>query len=595
MIDGKSYTFDEEGILLDKYDKWENSGKGKKYKYAEGNYATGYINIGGYYYYFDDEGIMQTGYQKINGKPYKFYIDPGYGYSAGWTTIKDGKKVYCLGEGKLATGYINIGGHYYDFDEDGIMQTGYQKINGKPYKFYIDPGYGYSAGWTTIKDGKKVYCLGEGKLTTGYINIGGYYYYFDDEGIMQTGYQKINGKPYKFYMDPGYGYSEGWTTIKDGDKVYCWGNGKLATGRVAIKGKIYTFDEDGVLLDKYDKWENSEKGKKYKYADGSYAIGYVNIGGYYYYFNDDGVMQTGYQKINGKPYKFYMDPGYGYSVGWTTIKDGKKAYCLGNGKLATGYINIGGYYYYFDEDGIMQTGYQKINGKPYKFYIDPGYGYSAGWTTIKDGDKAYCLGNGRLVTGKVAIDGKTYTFDEEGILKDVEDFYKISGNSSIDSKDLMQLYNKKSKVYPNYYKNTDAPDLATFCKMYVEEARLESIKPEVAFCQAMLETGWLQYSGSVKIQQFNFAGLGATGGGSSGASFPDVRTGIRAQIQHLKAYASTDVLVNSCVDPRFNLVKRGSALYVEWLGQRENPNGLGWATSPNYGYNILTLIEDLDR
>ena len=105
----------------------------------------------------------------------------------------------------------------------------------------------------------------------------------------------------------------------------------------------------------------------------------------------------------------------------------------------------------------------------------------------------------------------------------------------------------------------------------------------------------MQYSGSVKIQQFNFAGLGATGGGSSGASFPDVRTGIRAQIQHLKAYASTDVLVNSCVDPRFNLVKRGSALYVEWLGQRENPNGLGWATSPNYGYNILTLIEDLDR
>ena len=385
--------------------------------------------------------------------------------------------------------------------------------------------------WESTAEGKK-YKYTDGSYATGYINIGGYYYYFDDEGIMQTGYQKINGKPYKFYMDPGYGYSEGWTTIKDGDKVYCWGNGKLATGRVAIKGKIYTFDEDGVLLDKYDKWENSEKGKKYKYADGSYAIGYVNIGGYYYYFNDDGVMQTGYQKINGKPYKFY---------------------------------------------------------------IDPGYGYSAGWTTIKDGDKAYCLGNGRLVTGKVAIDGKTYTFDEEGILKDVEDFYKISGNSSIDSKDLMQLYNKKSKVYPNYYKNTDAPDLATFCKMYVEEARLESIKPEVAFCQAMLETGWLQYSGSVKIQQFNFAGLGATGGGSSGASFPDVRTGIRAQIQHLKAYASTDVLVNSCVDPRFNLVKRGSALYVEWLGQRENPNGLGWATSPNYGYNILTLIEDLDR
>ena len=270
-------------------------------------------------------------------------------------------------------------------------------------------------------------------------------------------------------------------------------------------------------------------------------------------------------------------------------------YCLGDGKLATGYIKLGRYYYYFDDEGIMQTGYQKINGKPYKFYLDTGYGYSAGWTTIRDGQKVYCLGDGKLATGKITINRKTYTFNEDGIVKDVKDFYKILGNSSIDSEDLMLLFDKKNKVYPNYYKNTDAPDLATFCKMYVEESKLENIKPEVAFCQAMLETGWLQFGGSVKIQQFNFAGLGATGGGSSGASFPDVRTGIKAQVQHLKAYASTDTLVNPCVDPRFHLVKRGSAPYVEWLGQRENPNGLGWATSTNYGYKVLTLIEDIGR
>ena len=73
--------------------------------------------------------------------------------------------------------------------------------------------------------------------------------------------------------------------------------------------------------------------------------------------------------------------------------------------------------------------------------------------------------------------------------------------------------------------------------------------------------------------QFNFAGIGTTGGGVAGVSYPDVRTGIRAQVQHLKAYACEEALNQDCVDTRFDLVARGSAPYVEWLGQQENPNG----------------------
>ena len=100
---------------------------------------------------------------------------------------------------------------------------------------------------------------------------------------------------------------------------------------------------------------------------------------------------------------------------------------------------------------------------------------------------------------------------------------------------------------------------------------------------------------SIKINQFNFAGLGAVDGNSSGncASFPDVRTGIRAQIQHLKAYASTEALNNTCVDPRFNLVTKGCAPYVEWLGQKENPAGKGWATAVGYGTSIVIMIKKM--
>ena len=109
----------------------------------------------------------------------------------------------------------------------------------------------------------------------------------------------------------------------------------------------------------------------------------------------------------------------------------------------------------------------------------------------------------------------------------------------------------------------------------------------------MKETGWLQFQGVSDILQNNFAGMGATGGDEAGVSYPDVRTGIRAQIQHLKAYATTDVLKEACVDERYELVTKESAPYVEWLGQQENPEGYGWATDPGYGYSIVEMIQTL--
>ena len=133
-------------------------------------------------------------------------------------------------------------------------------------------------------------------------------------------------------------------------------------------------------------------------------------------------------------------------------------------------------------------------------------------------------------------------------------------------------------------------DIETFAQMYYEEATAEGVRPEVAFAQAMKETGWLQYGGDMQITQYNFAGIGTTGGGVPGNPYPDVRTGIRAQIQHLKAYASNEKLYGVCVDPRFCYVKRGIAPYVEWLGIQENPQGGGWAAGKNYGSKILEIL-----
>lgn len=155
----------------------------------------------------------------------------------------------------------------------------------------------------------------------------------------------------------------------------------------------------------------------------------------------------------------------------------------------------------------------------------------------------------------------------------------------------MVTYFLANASYPTYYaNNTNVRTIGEFCQIYKEECEAEKIDLAVAFCQAMKETKFLKFTGDVKITQFNFAGLGATGNGASGLSFSDIRTGIRAHVQHLKAYATKEEvgLKNPCVDPRFTYVQRGSAPYVEWLGIQENPiPGCGWASDPGYGNSII--------
>lgn len=135
--------------------------------------------------------------------------------------------------------------------------------------------------------------------------------------------------------------------------------------------------------------------------------------------------------------------------------------------------------------------------------------------------------------------------------------------------------------------------LEQLAEMFIEEGEAEGVRGDVAFAQSLHETGYFKFGGIVLPTQNNYAGIGALNGNATGqaVSFPDPRTGVRAQIQHLKAYASTEALANECVDPRFSLVARGVAPYVEWLGAADNPQGCGWAVpGAGYGANIVKLL-----
>ena len=123
-----------------------------------------------------------------------------------------------------------------------------------------------------------------------------------------------------------------------------------------------------------------------------------------------------------------------------------------------------------------------------------------------------------------------------------------------------------------------------FARIYIEEASEEGVNADVAFAQMCLETGFLSFRGQVTPDMNNFAGLGTTGPGIAGERFPSPQIGVRAQVQHLKAYATTEPLKGELVDPRYKWVKFGSAPSVADLSGK-------WAADKEYGIKIKSMID----
>lgn len=147
-------------------------------------------------------------------------------------------------------------------------------------------------------------------------------------------------------------------------------------------------------------------------------------------------------------------------------------------------------------------------------------------------------------------------------------------------------------------KNPQAAGYLHLAEIFLEEGAKEGVSGDGAFCQTLIETGYFKFGGDVQPDQHNYAGLGATGG-VPGLSFLDDRTGIRAQIQHLKGYATTNPLNQECVDPRYKYVSKGCAPTFEQLsGKWAVPGYSGyasleaaWAAKDSYGDHIVQLLD----
>jgi len=123
---------------------------------------------------------------------------------------------------------------------------------------------------------------------------------------------------------------------------------------------------------------------------------------------------------------------------------------------------------------------------------------------------------------------------------------------------------------------------------YYDEAGAEGVRPDVAFAQALKETGFFRYGGTVTADQNNYCGLGTTSAYVKGAYFSSSLLGVRAHIQHLLAYASTREPSEPVVDPRYELVR--SSYGSETLDKWEDLNGRWAVPGSTYGQSILSMF-----
>ena len=265
----------------------------------------------------------------------------------GWQTYNSNK--YYLDEttGEVTTGFTQIKDKKYYFNSDGIMQTGFQNIDGKTLFFSRE----------------------DGRLRTGLFQIDGYYYYFTEETGMQTG----------------------WQNMEDGTRYFDT-NGKMQIGIIEISNKKYFFDEKGI-----QSWAFQEyNGKTYFFSradDHAMRTGYFNIDGAYYYFAETGEMLVGFQVVDGVT-KFFSRV---------------------DGHMRTSWVNVDGYMYYFDPNtGAMTTGNVTIDGVNYIFKSDGKL--QDGFTTDTEGNTRYYFPDGSFANDWVTIAGTKYFFNSLGVM-----------------------------------------------------------------------------------------------------------------------------------------------------------------------------------
>ena len=338
---------------------------------GDGTLVKGWKTINKADYFFDNDGIMQTGWIKRNGKDV-YLIPEDYNnwkmgsMMIGWYQMKGDKKTwwYFGPDGSKFTGWLNNNGSWYYIEDGKMFANGVKTISGNSYSFGSD-----------------------GKLRTGWQKINNHWYYFEDDGKIHQGWMLSGGNWY-----------------------YCDKEGKCVTGSYPVGGKSYIFDGEGKLSSARG-WVEADGKWYYSYEDGTAYNGWIaGANGGWYYMNNDGSMAEK-QWVNSGGW-YYMNQWGLMATGW--VDDGKNWYCMSDsGLMRTGWVSAASGWYYLNPSGAMATGWVNDGGTWY--YMNEGGTMLTGWVKVSD-IWYYMNSSGAMVTGTRTINGKSYTFNGSGAL-----------------------------------------------------------------------------------------------------------------------------------------------------------------------------------
>ncbi len=161
------------------------------------------------------------------------------------------------------------------------------------------------------------------------------------------------------------------------------------------------------------------------------------------------------------------------------------------------------------------------------------------------------------------------------------------------SRNIMDIGQLNADQLSAYFisRNSDADraHIRQFAQYYIDEAAAEGVNSDVAFAQMCLETGFLRFGGLVQPDFHNYCGLGAMDAEHPGEQFATEELGVRAHIQHLQAYGTTEdiKLHKELVDPRYNWVHKTK--FIKTIYELAG----NWATDPQYGQKLEAILTNM--
>lgn len=250
------------------------------------------------------------------------------------------------------------------------------------------------------------------RMQKGWVDYNDTRYYLDGAGNLVRGWYTDPAGTY--YLSPQDGSIARGQSVVDGADYYFTAEGIKTSGWVTIGEQKFFYEPSNNGIMKKE-WLSDENGNYYFFdrADGHMLTGVQVIDNAEYYFNADGIRQSGWVSLeNGI---FYYDPATGVKIkGFMENEKGRHYLSPDDGHLVTGAAVIDGKNYLFNAEGTMVTGMSAREDGTY--YYDPATGQMVtGW--IASGDQTYYADEaGHIVTGVYTIQNQPYYFDATGAL-----------------------------------------------------------------------------------------------------------------------------------------------------------------------------------